>query len=58
MALAQRLKRLSVEHENDVMMTQFGFFSVSRARFTECKFKTANVIVKLTSDVKMFKALQ
>ena len=26
MALARRLKRLSVEHENDVMMTQFVFF--------------------------------
>ena len=34
------------------------FFLVSRARFTKCKFKTANVIVKLTNDVKMFKALQ
>ena len=31
MALARRLKRLSVEHENDVMMTQFVFFSLSRA---------------------------
>ena len=51
------MKRLSVDHENDVMMTQFVFL-VSRSQFTECKFKTANVIVKLTNDVKMFKALQ
>ena len=33
MALARRLKRFSVDHENDVMMTQFVFL-VSRARFT------------------------
>ena len=51
------MKRLSVDHENDVMMTQFVFL-VSRSQFTECKFKTANVIVELTNDVKMFKALQ
>ena len=53
MALSRRLKRLSMDHENDVMTTQF----VSRARFTDRKFKTGNVILKSTNDVSTFRSL-